>query len=615
MRWHHVIALGALVLVVHGTAGLDGGFHYDDKHSVVDNPHIRSLSQIPRFFADPSTFSVDPERGMYRPVLLTTYALDHAVHGGDSRGYLRTNLMLHAVNAVLVAWLAWQLTGLSILSLMAGALFGLHPVTAEPVHYISARSDALVAFFVLLSAGLWLAADRRASWIRRSRWLPIAAALWTKATAVMLPVVLLASDVVRGKHRGRSLLMRHVPVAALVTAYLICIWWSQFLPRSLAASSRGLAMQWLTQMKAVVFYLRLFCWPANGSVHPAFSPSDNLTPTVFCALVLMGTFVFVGAALWRSGFRQHVLAFVWVGAALLPTALLPLNVLFNERRAYLPLVAFAMVAAWAVRRLNFVRGTRGVISIALLTIFGILSHGRGEVWASELTLWKDAVQRGPYMARSRLYLGDAHMDAANSTPLPATAKPHLDAARSAYEAVVMLNPQQHMLSLQAHNGLALLEQEAGHLTAAEARLTQVLAEHPCYVDALVNLGGIHFAHARASGGADEESLQRAIELYQQALRLAPTRYEALLNLGACYHLRGELALAQKLYEETLEMAPDSGMAALNLGTLYLRRSRIEPADDSWILRAREQLERAVRLLPGNDSARQALTAAQREEGG
>ncbi len=25
-----------------------GGFHYDDEHSVVANPHIRSLSQVPR---------------------------------------------------------------------------------------------------------------------------------------------------------------------------------------------------------------------------------------------------------------------------------------------------------------------------------------------------------------------------------------------------------------------------------------------------------------------------------------------------------------------------------------------------------------------------------------
>jgi len=40
---------------------LHNSFHYDDGHSLVDNPHVRSLAHIPRFFADPGTFSAMPE--------------------------------------------------------------------------------------------------------------------------------------------------------------------------------------------------------------------------------------------------------------------------------------------------------------------------------------------------------------------------------------------------------------------------------------------------------------------------------------------------------------------------------------------------------------------------
>src|SRR5665213_4345049 len=32
-------------------------FHFDDSHTVTDNPWIRSLHNVPRFFADGTTFS------------------------------------------------------------------------------------------------------------------------------------------------------------------------------------------------------------------------------------------------------------------------------------------------------------------------------------------------------------------------------------------------------------------------------------------------------------------------------------------------------------------------------------------------------------------------------
>ena len=607
MRVWKLLALAALVLAVHGSSG-GGGFHYDDEHSVAGNPHIRSLAQVPRFFVDPTLFSVDAERGMYRPVLLTTYALDRTMHGGDAHGYLRTNLMIHALNAMLVSWLAWQLTGQSALSLLAGALFGLHPLATEPVHYVSARSDSLVALFVLAASGLWLAADRRQGWFRRASWLTAAAALWTKATAVMLPVLLLSWDLADPTRRPRSLLLRHAPLAGLTLVYLACLWWTGFLPRSLAAPTRDIGTQLMTQTKAAAYYLSLFLWPVGGSVNPAFVPSDSLSPTVVCSALLVVAIAAAGVALWRAGFRRHVFLGVWVGAALLPTALMPLNVLVNERRAYLPLVAFAIAAAWGLTRLRAVPGTRvGVVVISLL-LFSILSHQRGDVWASELTLWQDAVARGPHMARSRLYLGDAHVEAAGIAAHPNEQQRHRQEARAAYEAAIALNPVQRMLTLQAHNGLAILEWDAGDLVSAQQRLTSVLVEHPDYVDALVNLGGIHYSRARESRGADRGSLEQATRFYERALLLAPGRYEARLNLGACYHLFGDLQRAQAAYEAVVEVAPGNGVAALDLGILYLQRARQEPRSGEWHLLAREQLERAVRLLPGNESARRALAA-------
>ncbi len=48
----------------------------------VSRVYIRSLSQIPRFFVDASTFSSLPQNTTYRPLLSVTYAVDYWLGGG-----------------------------------------------------------------------------------------------------------------------------------------------------------------------------------------------------------------------------------------------------------------------------------------------------------------------------------------------------------------------------------------------------------------------------------------------------------------------------------------------------------------------------------------------------
>ena len=73
--WQDAALLALVVGAVYANS-MAGSFHYDDFHSLVLNPHIRSLEKLPGFFVDPGLFSVDPEKAMYRPLLLVSYALN-----------------------------------------------------------------------------------------------------------------------------------------------------------------------------------------------------------------------------------------------------------------------------------------------------------------------------------------------------------------------------------------------------------------------------------------------------------------------------------------------------------------------------------------------------------
>ena len=53
--------LMALCALLYGQS-LSGSFHYDDHHSIVDNPHVRDWRNIPAFFTEPDLFSADAEK-------------------------------------------------------------------------------------------------------------------------------------------------------------------------------------------------------------------------------------------------------------------------------------------------------------------------------------------------------------------------------------------------------------------------------------------------------------------------------------------------------------------------------------------------------------------------
>ena len=106
----------------------DYPFQYDDIHSIVENPNLTSLTNLPRYFTDPTLFSSAPGSSMYRPVLLLSYAINRACGGLNPVGYRWVNLAVHVACALLLATVAAAWTGRYSVGVIAGAVFGLHPI-------------------------------------------------------------------------------------------------------------------------------------------------------------------------------------------------------------------------------------------------------------------------------------------------------------------------------------------------------------------------------------------------------------------------------------------------------------------------------------------------------
>jgi len=128
---------------------LQSGFVYDDIGVIEDNYFIRTLHNIPKIFSK-DYFHLSNELS-YRPVVTLSYFADWAIWQLNPSGYHLTNVLLHAINGVLLYFLAFRLIRVRSVALLSAVLFSIHPCGTETVNAISYREDLFVVLFTLIS--------------------------------------------------------------------------------------------------------------------------------------------------------------------------------------------------------------------------------------------------------------------------------------------------------------------------------------------------------------------------------------------------------------------------------------------------------------------------------
>jgi protein O-mannosyl-transferase len=552
---------------------LGNGFHYDDTHSIVENRSIRAPGNIPRFFVDPRTFSHEPAMAMYRPVLLTSYALNYALHRYQPLGYHLVNVGLHGLMALGVFWLLKGL-GIGRLAWWGGMLFGLHPIHTQAVNYISSRSELLAGLGVL--AGFYLAgkAGRRKGWALGA----FGAGLLSKSMAIVLIPLLAMRELFQGRE-NRSW-KGHWPFWGIGAIYLGIITVNRFLPQSLSQEVRPLAEQVFTQFKGLVYYLLLSVMPVRLSVEHEFAVSRSLLDeAVLGSVALFGSLIFLAI---RGG-RRAIWARWGVGWYLIGlsvTFLVPLNVLVSEHRLYLASIGILVAVLGYLKK-----GKKGPAlqwaTSGLLLILAVLTWERNRVWADEFSLWGDAMTRAPGMFRTQSNWGLALYDRGD-----------LDEALVAFGKALELNPaygktwnnlglvyegmRRFPEALEAyekglelrgdlagtHVNLGRLNFQLGRVDEGEAYLKRALEIDPLSIPARVNLGLIR---------QRQERYGEAVEEYQKALQADPYNAEALNNLGLVYGEMGKDERALQTLEKAVGLREDYLEAQINLKVIQMRK--------------------------------------------
>ena len=145
------------------TNHFSNSFQFDDYPTITDNPSVTSLRNIPAFFSDPATTTGVANRAGFRPLLLSTFAVDYWLAGGyDPIIFHVTSFACFlTLLALMFLFLRKELrlgSGYSdLVAMSATAIFAVHPVVADCVNYIVQRGEILAGLGIM--GGLLLYRD------------------------------------------------------------------------------------------------------------------------------------------------------------------------------------------------------------------------------------------------------------------------------------------------------------------------------------------------------------------------------------------------------------------------------------------------------------------------
>ncbi len=497
--WLGCIGAAVLACVVYLNA-LDNPFIYDDVRTVVDNGSIASLTDLRAIVLHEVT----------RPLTNLSLAVDRALWGTEPFGFHLGNLLLHAVNVVLVFLLALRLSadaggmrqlraggdGSGVVALVAALLFAAHPVMSEAVGYISSRAD-------LLCTALFLAAFFAARrWMQRGgtswyalTWLLWMTALLAKETAAVLPLVLFAY----ARTVGRDTIARPARATWLLQVPFMSVMLLGGAARLVvyARMETGHAVSALAPASAGAMAIAgweyvLLVASAGGQTifHAPPEVGGGFEVRTWTAML---AWLAVAAAAWRLRHRASLAAFgvAWFGLLLAPSLLiggLDGGALVAEHRAYLPM-AGAFLGAGSLAHMGMplfrrFRSTRMLAPAAFAAVVLMLSgrtYVRNLVWENTVDVWTEAVQYAPSHWLPRTVLAES-LHAAGAH----------EAAAAAYRQALVLRPDNAGVSVN----LAVCLSEMGRREEADRVVDELERAMPTSAFVPVGRGAVAVLEGR-----------------------------------------------------------------------------------------------------------------------
>ncbi|MBL9203165.1 MAG: tetratricopeptide repeat protein [Opitutaceae bacterium] len=611
---------------------------WDDDINLTGNPHLQNglTAESARWM-----FTDAGYMRRYIPFAWLGWAVEREVTGLTALSAHAGNMMLHAINAVLVFFLARRLVPrrddddpafARNVAAVAALVWALHPLRVEVVAWASGRMYAQGACFALLGVLAYL---RAADGPRRAGWLAVSLAALAIAILtypVFVPVVgvlpLLDLYVLRrfetgvplwGGVRNRAVWLEKLPFLALAAVIALVTIAARAKAQGIWAPPPTLEQFPLFDRVAQAGYVWAYyvwrpLWPSGfAPVYTALVEFDS-RGFVFLASIALVLGV-SGFLFWRRARLPGVWA-LWVAHLLLIAPMLGLAEhphYTNDRYAYLQGVVGVVALAWVVR-------AGGTVALRLATAaaiaLGVLSNAQTKMWRSSETLFRGLYAHvGPTEYRSdiAMRLGEV-----------LRAQGRLAEATSFFEESLKILPQVTRAAV-SHTGLGRIAWTQNRLQDAADRFVTATRMDPNFAPAHRGLGELLIGVGRwaeavppleravALNGDDAEARDwlggalvqvrrpaEAVAQFEASLRLRPRRLDTICNLVVALADAGRHDEAQTLGRDVAEKAARAAQAHFALGHALRAAGKRAEAITAYA--------KALELQPDHAAAREALAA-------
>jgi protein O-mannosyl-transferase len=565
-----VIACAAILVYANSIAGQ---FVFDDTVIIQGNKSIQALdpAHLKEIFGGHYWKAVESQGGLYRPIVMLSYALNYALGTENPVGYHLINVLIHAANGIVLFLVLELLFARRAFSFLSAMLFVLHPIRTEGVASIVGRAESLSALFLLLGWYAYLKHRKgnNTALLYLSAFSFALAAL-CKESAFVFIVFPMLSDWVLDRSKpvvqwlNRAALLRYLPVCIALLAVLALRF--QVLgglsplyidPNSNPLAGLGIWDRFVNATSILSRYLGLLVLPVNLSADYSYNQVPIIAsilswqgwaPLLLLALLLCGLLYS-----FRRAPEYFFCGFVFFASFMLVSNWIqPIGTIMGERLMYFPAIGFnCLLALLLIRGISNHRWEQvfQAFLIVILVGYGIGVVRRNSDWKDNYSLFESALQTSP-----------------NS-------------------ALVQSN----------YATLALMEKHNPADAAEHAKIAaRISPQDPA----------ARFTLARAYARLGE--VPQALDAYAEVVRLAPRTSggsDALRGMAEAYESLGKYDQAANAYETLVEWRPKDVTAYLALQRAYVKSGQSD--------KAAKTLERVAAIAPNDPRVAKALQQAGR----